>query len=291
MPEIIIKYFRSSRLYHWPAIILNTLLSALILDLREAVGIILGIQISCLASFAFVMNDYLDVEIDEYNKIDRLNGINREKRNYLFAFAFSYLIIAFLLCNYMNYKFIGGLVFLTALLVIYNLALKKFLFIGNLVAAISIMSTMWIPMLYSGLNSIPSLYVLILLCCLTYHFSRELILDSNDVIGDNIIRRQTYPIIFGTRNSLYLGTLLIFISLILLYIFSFSLFAQKYYFLAIISIFIVSTILFINVKSAITININSGKLKGIDLFVRNSRISMILFTLLLATYLMSSFNQ
>ena len=249
-------------------------------------GFLIGIQISCIASFSFVINDVLDAKIDKLNWEKRMSELNEKSRLVLGLFSLLYLLIAFGSSSLFTPNSSLIMLILAIILFGYNIIFKRILFIGNIVAAVTLMSPIGIPYILHGSNFNPFI-VLVIISGIIYNFSREIILDLIDTKGDSQNGRHTFPIIIGQQSSiklslsLYILAFLILIFSPLVIRFEFSIIYQ----VLISSIFILALGLsFSKLRFLVNTQSQNITLANLKPFINYSRATIIVFPVVLLIY-------
>jgi geranylgeranylglycerol-phosphate geranylgeranyltransferase len=279
-------FINSSRLIHWIPIFLNSIIVTLIVGGSITEGSIVGLQISCIASFSFVVNDGFDAKIDKLNWEKRMSNLNGKKRFILTLFSLLYLLIAFSSSIFYTPNSLAALLILTLILLGYNIVFKRVLFIGNVIAAITLMSPIGIPYILHSSNFNPFV-MLILISGVIYNFSREIILDLVDTKGDLQNGRHTFPVVIGQKISTAIS-LILYVLAFLILIFSplFIRFEFKIIFQILFSaIFILLLSLsFPKLKFLINTQSQNITLKSLQPFITYSRLTLISFPVVLLIY-------
>ncbi len=265
-----------ARLYHWPLIILNSIAVCMILEKELLYGFTIGIQLSLLASFGFLFNDFCDLKIDEKNKVKRLWHLNRKQQKIILVASFFLVLTAFCLGYYLlpESEFVVLAIFI--MLTLYNLILKKVLFIGNLIASIAIISPIWAPIcIFHAFES--QFLILVILSGITFNLGREIILDIKDVEGDKLVNRHTLPTLTSISISIVVSLILLLSSaFILLYA---ALYINDSTLFTALNITFFLSIMLYSLYPALKIDFANSQ--SIEIFISRSRIGMLLFPIVL----------
>ena len=168
------------------------------------------IVVTTFAGGANILNDIFDINIDKKNQPHRPlpSGEISVWAALVYMLAIYFLGI-YTLFNLSELAIEIALVIVLPTLVLYTPIFKRIPLVGNMAVAVvlglvflfseaaftGVVSTMWIPAwLAFGLT-----------------FIRELIKDIEDIEGDHINGANTFPVVFGIKNSIYLVNLLIII--------------------------------------------------------------------------------
>ena len=167
------------------------------------------VSISFAAAGTIVLNNYSDIKIDKIVHPSRplpSKKISPEKVLYfgVSMFAISISIAFFVNITYTLFTFLGVILF-----VLYETCFKKYGLIGNLLVAI-VIPLICVAGGYIVNNPYPSYFLVIVL--FPQIFGGEIIRDVRDFKGDKIIRK-TLPSKIGGKPALFVGLLIIFITI------------------------------------------------------------------------------
>ena len=191
----------------------------------------------------YIINNFYDSEKDLINRpnksmLDRLVG-QRTKLNFYFILNFLSLLSAL----FVSFKttlffllFIFGIWF-------YSHKLKKYLFIGNLVAAtLAVIPLFAVFIYYKNFDLVIFVHATFLFIIISM---RELVKDLENLKGDLLQNYQTIPVIYGSLVSKKILTFLSFLALLPTYllIVKFNIGAMDYFFLGSIIALLIFVIL------------------------------------------------
>ena len=191
----------------------------------------------------YIINNFYDSEKDLINRpnksmLDRLVG-QRTKLNFYFILNFLSLLSAF----FVSYKatlffflFIFGIWF-------YSHKLKKYLFIGNFVAAtLAVIPLFAVFIYYKNFDLVIFVHATFLFIIISM---RELVKDLENLKGDLLQNYQTIPVIYGSLVSKKILTFLSLLALLPTYllIVKFDIGAMDYFFLGSIIALLIFVIL------------------------------------------------
>jgi len=191
----------------------------------------------------YIINNFYDSEKDLINRpnksmLDRLVG-QRTKLNFYFILNFLSLLSAL----FVSYKatlffflFIFGIWF-------YSHKLKKYLFIGNLVAAtLAVIPLFAVFIYYKNFDLVIFVHATFLFIIISM---RELVKDLENLKGDLLQNYQTIPVIYGSLVSKKILTFLSLLALLPTYllIVKFDIGAMDYFFLGSIIALLIFVIL------------------------------------------------
>ena len=201
------------------------LFSALIVEHQGSIELVLlpMLVVVFFTIGANVLNDYYDFEIDKINRPDRaiITGeVPRSHALYISIFSFIIGILIALQLNQLSQLISIGISF--PLLVSYNVKLKNYPLIGNIVVAF----ILGLSFIYAG-SVFKNIEPLIVPSFLAFGLTliREIVKDIADIDGDQTVGSRTLPIVMGKKKAIKLCVILsLFLS-----IFAFTLFLIGYY--------------------------------------------------------------
>ncbi len=167
-----------------------------------------------------IVNDLVDIEVDRVNRPDRVLVRGALSKRYAIALAVLVNIAAVLLALAVNLTVTTVALVVIALLLLYNLWLKRVPLVGNVViAALGGLTFMtggfaidYVMALTLPGPLIPAAYAFF------FHLVREIIKDVEDIEGDRRVGIKTLPQVIGMQNSLSLALLLFLILVVLTYL-------------------------------------------------------------------------
>ncbi len=189
-----------------------------------------------ISAAGYVINDILDYNADQINKLDKVFLGQTLNRKHAVLFYALILILGFLSAIIIAFK-IQRLDLLwiypmaNILLFLYSYIFKNLVLIGNIIVALFTAGVCYI-LLFAEQDSILNLsqinkekseyleYLILSFCGFSFlaNLAREIIKDIEDLEGDKLVHSKTLPIVFGVTAGKYI-TVLISILLILGYIF------------------------------------------------------------------------
>lgn len=186
-----------------------------------------------LAASGNIINDYFDIRVDRINKPDKVLVGTKVKRRVAMAGNHIFNILAFLITAYLvwdsrSWYALIVPVFISFILWIYSLILKKRFLIGNLAIAILIgFVPIWATWFENRLFKIHHMnrwihfndsfydYVLIIsIFAFLMTLIREVIKDMEDIEGDAKVGYRTMPIVIGIKLTCRYASMLILFLLI-----------------------------------------------------------------------------
>jgi len=198
--------------------------------------LIAAFSASFISAGGYALNDYFDIEIDRINRPKRILPQGDILPRQAFYFALSLSIIGIILSFFLTPVSVAIAIFATIFLYIYSTKFKRELLIGNI--TISLICAL--AFIYGGILSYnPEISLIPAMLAFLFHMGRELLKDMEDVIGDKVLKLETFAIAFGIRTSQFLISV-IFITLIILSVFPYKLkiFSIYYFVLVLIMDFI-----------------------------------------------------
>jgi geranylgeranylglycerol-phosphate geranylgeranyltransferase len=162
------------------------------------------------------LNDLSDIEIDRINHPGRVLVAGELTTRYALILSIVLNVLAVVLAVAVNLEVTAIVVFAAALLVLYNLWLKRLPLIGNLAVALLAALTFM-----AGGFAVDSILALTLpgplipaVFALLFHFVREIVKDVQDMEGDRRAGYRSLPLVIGQSKSLIIA-LVLFIILLL----------------------------------------------------------------------------
>jgi len=157
------------------------------------------------------LNDFWDVESDKINKPLRPIPLGQIKRQWALVFAISLFVIGSGLGLLVSWKVLVFFSFVSAVLVLYTIKMRRFLLIGN----ISIGFLTGLTLIAGGMAAkslkgafIPAIFAFFITV------AREIIKDIQDVKGDKISGLTSLPLRLGIRKAMYIS--LVFLASIII---------------------------------------------------------------------------
>lgn len=213
----------------------NLPLGKLVLDVNLFIIVVAS---SLVIASGYIINNFYDAEKDLINKptksmLDRLVS-QRFKLTTYFILNF----LAVFAASYVSFK---AVLFFSAYIFgiwFYSHKLKKVPFVGNFVSAtLAIAPFFAVFVYYKNFDTVIFVHALFLFLLI---LSREMIKDLENIPGDMAQKYRTIPIIYGTKVSKSLITILVLLTLLpsLLLIIKFNVGYMHYYFMACIGLLI-----------------------------------------------------
>lgn len=176
--------------------------------------------VGLIAAGGYLLNDIIDVKTDQANH--KRAFINDGTERSLAWLAYGVLVIApipyaYSLASEINHPEYMPLYFIVvAMLIVYNLVLKKTPLLGNICVATLCAGVVWVMFLaeresllhlkvidissYTRICQIALFYYVFAFCS---NLAREIIKDVQDMDGDRTVGAHTLPIVVGIQNSVY----------------------------------------------------------------------------------------
>ncbi len=160
----------------------------------------------------YIINSFYDSEKDLINKprktmLDRL--VSQQTK------LSTYFVLNFLAVFFASYVSFRAVLFFAAYIFgiwLYSHKLKRLPFIGNLVSAtLAITPFFAIFVYYRNFETVIFVHAVFLFLLI---LSRELIKDMENIAGDMALNYKTIPILFSTKTSKFLVTLLVLLTLL-----------------------------------------------------------------------------
>ncbi|RLE44864.1 hypothetical protein DRJ22_05365 [Candidatus Woesearchaeota archaeon] len=201
------------------------------------------ITLLCLMAGGYFLNDYIDLEVDKKVHPNRALPKGYISLNLVFILSSIFFTTSLILGITTSYKMALLVIVSAFLLLIYNVALRRYHIIGNIVVSFlsasvfifaSIISSKWDKSFF------------IILIAFLFSLSREMMKDIEDIRGDRKSGYRTLPIVKGVKFTFLLSRF-VFIAGIFVIIASFFTreFSYRYILSSIFLVIIPSTIFLI----------------------------------------------
>jgi len=209
------------------------ILTALIYNKLSYQLIPLIIVIACIASFANIINDVFDYEVDKKNKPNRPISSGLIKFKSALILCFLLLVITIIIIFYYDFNAISKILILginLPLIIFYTPLFKNVPFIGNIIIAFILSMVFIVSAMYleGDLFQITPPAILAFLLMLI----REVVKDVADYEGDKDLKINTFPVAYGINNTIKL--ILSLVLILILTSFSFTSFYNIIYLYSII---------------------------------------------------------
>ena len=163
-----------------------------------------------LLSGGNALNDFCDVEADKVNRPSRPIPSGRVKRRSALVFSVALFVIGTGLGLFVNWTAFAITCAVSAFLVLYTLALRRLLLVGNLVVSMLTGLTF-----VSGGVAVGAVGGAVIPAVFAFLFTagREVIKDIQDVTGDDIGGLSSLAIKLGQRRAMYVS--FVFLALVI----------------------------------------------------------------------------
>ena len=204
----IIAYFNIIRPLNVMVGSITILVSSLIAKYNGPINVVIfaALVVTLYTVGANTLNDYFDYEIDKINRPDRAISSGLVLRTHALIISILAFFLGTLIALQLNINSqLVSIGISLPLIIGYNIKLKKFPLIGNIVVAI----VLALSFIYAGLV-FSNVSPLILPAALAFGLTliRELVKDMADIIGDKSVGLKTFPIIFGEKKTIILCVVL-----------------------------------------------------------------------------------
>ena len=204
----IIAYFNIIRPLNVIVGSITILVSSLIAKYNGPINVVIfaALVVTLYTVGANTLNDYFDYEIDKINRPDRAISSGLVLRPHALIISILAFLLGTLIALQLNINSqLVSIGISLPLIIGYNIKLKKFPLIGNIVVAI----VLALSFIYAGL-AFSNVSPLILPAALAFGLTliRELVKDMADIIGDKSVGLKTFPIIFGEKKTIILCVVL-----------------------------------------------------------------------------------
>jgi geranylgeranylglycerol-phosphate geranylgeranyltransferase len=191
-----------------------------------------ALSASLISAGGYVLNDYLDVEIDKINRPNRV--LPKENISLRKAFIFSVFLFlsGFILSFFLKPLSLAMALFAIMFLSLYSAKFKRELLIGNVTVGLICA----LAFVYGGVfSNSPEVSLIPAFLAFLFHMGRELLKDMEDVAGDKALSSETFPITYGFKFTQFLISV-IFAVLIILTVFPYKLGIFSIYYLILVLI-------------------------------------------------------
>lgn len=201
MPIKLFAYLKLSRPVNF-VITFFVILVACIISITSEYSVIkiilAGLSGALTASAGNIINDYSDIDIDKINRPDRVLPKGELTVNEALGLYISVTIVALFLSASISVIALIEVFFASVLLFLYSYRLKKIPLIGNFIIAF----LTGFAFIYGGLvvNNVKAAIIPALFAFLI-NFIREVVKDIEDIEGDRQHGINTYPAVYGFKNS------------------------------------------------------------------------------------------
>lgn len=152
------------------------------------------------AAAGYIINDYMDVKLDMFNKPKAVIIGKSISRRWAILLHSGFNILAVFLAWQISYR-VAGLVFTCSLLLwMYSQYFKKSYLLGNLLVALMTASTIFILIPFDENTNVYACIAYSLFAFFS-NLIREIIKDTEDMRGDSKFNAKTLPIKLGTRKT------------------------------------------------------------------------------------------
>ncbi|NOZ60350.1 MAG: UbiA family prenyltransferase [Calditrichaeota bacterium] len=205
MDQKVKEYFRLTRPLNVFIGMLSIFLGAFVTGTIQPLWRVLLASLSggLIAAAANAINDYFDVEIDRINKPNRPIASGKMSRKQARTFSHILFYAGILISIFVNWKALIVAVFSSLLLYQYSARLKRTILWGNL--SVSLVSAL--AFIYGGI-AVNRLEIALIPAIFSffYHLGREIIKDTEDIVGDEADGIVTFPIKYGVQKALALSS-------------------------------------------------------------------------------------
>lgn len=191
---------RSARLVLWLPILVNVGVLSFLLTHSWQDGCVLGLSLSCVAAFGFLINDVWDLRVDQDNHAGKLESASKHVLSLAVGFAVFFLVAGLALSAFLGMK--AGLAMFTvaAGLAAYTFWVRPQIVLANILSAILSSTPVWLPnVVFGHTPGIPQWIIIVVSIAML--LGREIIFDVADFYGDARAKRRTLPILFGKQMA------------------------------------------------------------------------------------------
>ncbi len=196
---------KSARVRLWPFIAANAVCMSIAREASIGDSLRLGMMLSLLASYGFIVNDLKDRSIDATNNESRLQNADASTLVSVASAAGFALLVAFLAAAQINFEAVLFTAALTLGLTAYSVFVRRLLLAATLLSAALSTSPLWVPVLLFHDGPVP-FHLLIISAGYLLIMSREIVLDTKDRHGDALGSRRTFATVFGAAFAYRLAS-------------------------------------------------------------------------------------
>ncbi len=271
---------RSAKFYFYPIIATNTLAMGLVIDADFSRSLWFSIVLSCLSSFGFILNDLWDIEIDKVNRPQHFEDLERSQLWKAQCLCAGFAGVALLLSFLLGMAEFGLAILVGLGLITYTVLVRRFLLLPNLLAALLASSPIWSPLVLWSNGASDSQKLIFVIAIIGIITAREILMDTRDVVGDAIGRRDTFATLFSVRIATFVGVVLT-LSACVPFVLSITASVQQAPLAVLIATFAIgSSILYLLIPSALRTILMTPSRPEILIYVKKSRWAMTLIPVL-----------
>lgn len=178
----------------------------------------------------YIINNFYDSEKDLINRPNKSMLDRLVSQNTKLSFYFVLNFLAVIMASWVSFRAVVFFSIYIFAIWFYSHKLKKMPFIGNLTSAILTITPFFaIFIYYKNFEHVIFVHAMFLFLIISM---RELTKDLENIKGDLAQNYQTIPIVYGEKTSKYMLTILVFLTLIPIYLllFHFQIGKMNYYF-------------------------------------------------------------
>lgn len=167
-----------------------------------------------------IINDLVDTEIDRINRPERVLVRGALSRGYATGLAIAMNVLAIAVAATVNWAVTAVVVLAIALLTLYNFRLKRTVLTGNTLVALLGALTFVTGGLAANMDAVSHLPGPLIPAAFAFlfHLVREIVKDTEDIVGDSRRGVVTFPQVMGIRPALAVAAalfvLLVFLTLV-----------------------------------------------------------------------------
>jgi 4-hydroxybenzoate polyprenyltransferase len=189
---------RSARLWLWLPILANVGILTFLLTHSFQKGFVLGISLSCVASYGFLINDIWDLQVDGANRAGKLESASKSALILAMFFSALFLSVGLIASGKLGLHTFVAMLIIAAGLTAYTFWVRPMFFYANLLAALLASAPIWLPNVVFIQQPNLAQWIIIAVA-ITILLGREIIFDIADAFGDAKAKRRTLPVLFGRQ--------------------------------------------------------------------------------------------
>jgi len=190
----------SGRVVLWFPILTNVIVLSFCLHRSIAEALVLAASLCCVASYGFLINDLWDMAVDRRNKAGRLENVSANVLRMARVGTGLFLLFGLVLSCMLGLRSFLAISIVAVALTAYTCWVRPKLFLANILAALLASTPVWLPNIIFNESPRIAQTFLIAIAVLIL-LGREIVFDVADRLGDNKMKRQTIPIVFGDQMA------------------------------------------------------------------------------------------
>jgi len=193
-----------------------------------------SISLFFLSAGGHVINDYFDVKVDKINKPGKVLLLSKIKPKNALIFSIILFFISIITSSMINLRTLFLSIIMCILMIFYGKYSKKIKSVGNFIVS-SIVSLILVYVMFTTDKIFPIVWII--LPVFFVNISREIAKDIEDVKGDRLISKSSFPLKLGIKTSSIISILFLILAFVLACIpYFFNVFNYQYFLVLLISL-------------------------------------------------------